>query len=95
MPDYMYEHTRRIKYDSGQFIPVCSICGRFVKADGTMMPDYTNIKSCKSLRCVCFTCAKRSTSRCCPGKIAKPDCEGIKFCPDYNKEGMKVMARSS
>lgn len=39
MPDYTYENTRRVKYGSGQFVPVCPNCGRYVKADETMMEN--------------------------------------------------------
>ena len=32
-----YENTRRIEYEGGAtFVPVCSKCGRFVKADNTI-----------------------------------------------------------
>lgn len=34
MSDYSYEGMRRISYESGAvFVPVCLVCGRFVKAD--------------------------------------------------------------
>lgn len=38
-----YEHTRRVVYECGeaigsaQLVPVCAACGRFVKADATIM----------------------------------------------------------
>lgn len=33
-----HENTRRISYDGGAvFVPVCEECGRFVKADDTVM----------------------------------------------------------
>lgn len=34
---YEYESIRRIKYGDATFLPVCPKCGRFVKADNTMM----------------------------------------------------------
>lgn len=36
---YSYEGMRRVVYgdgDGGTFVPVCPICGRFVKADKTI-----------------------------------------------------------
>ena len=36
-PEYTYENTRRICYTGGAtFVPVCSTCGRYVKADTTI-----------------------------------------------------------
>jgi len=39
--NYEYEDVRRVAYgeedDRAVFIPVCSHCGRFVKADATIM----------------------------------------------------------
>jgi hypothetical protein len=33
-----YENVRRIEYEGGAvFVPVCSQCGRFVKADDTII----------------------------------------------------------
>ena len=39
IPEYTYENTRRISYgDTGaSFIPVCPTCGKYVKADETML----------------------------------------------------------
>jgi len=38
-PDYAYENTRRVRYGDAQFIPVCIKCGRYVKADSTILVD--------------------------------------------------------
>ena len=40
-PDFTYENFRRVSYGDGasgkaQFVPVCPICGRFVRADDTI-----------------------------------------------------------
>ena len=36
MTDYTYENVRRVVYGEGAtFVPVCTHCGRFVKADRT------------------------------------------------------------
>jgi len=46
---YEYENTRRVCYelDEGEgtayFVPVCSRCGRFVKADDTIKVSYRGI----------------------------------------------------
>ena len=38
MYDYEYVGTRRIQYEDGAtFVPVCETCGRFVKADETVL----------------------------------------------------------
>jgi len=35
--DFEYEGVKRIVYEGGAtFVPVCEICGRFVKADKTI-----------------------------------------------------------
>jgi hypothetical protein len=35
-----YEGTRRIAYEGGAtFVPVCTQCGRFVKADGAILEN--------------------------------------------------------
>jgi len=35
---YEYENLRRVAYDGGAvFVPVCPKCGRFVKADDSVM----------------------------------------------------------
>ena len=40
MYDYQYEGTRRVDYEGGAtFVPVCPICGRFVKVDKTITVD--------------------------------------------------------
>ena len=40
MLDATYENTRRIQYDGGAtFVPVCECCGRFVKADDTVLTN--------------------------------------------------------
>lgn len=37
---YEYENMRRIQYDNGAtFIPVCEGCGRFVKADKSVLTN--------------------------------------------------------
>ena len=37
MFDFTYENTRRIQYTGGAtFVPVCTKCGRYVKADSTI-----------------------------------------------------------
>ncbi len=35
-----YETIRRIRYNGGEFVPVCEKCGRFVKAPETITFDY-------------------------------------------------------
>ena len=37
MADVKYKGIRRVAYGDAVFIPVCPHCGRFVKADPTMM----------------------------------------------------------
>lgn len=38
MDDFSYEGTRRQTYEGGAcFVPVCENCGRFVKADGSVL----------------------------------------------------------
>ena len=38
---YEYETIKRIRYDGGAiFLPVCPKCGRFVKADKTIMVNW-------------------------------------------------------
>ena len=40
MCDYSYSNIRRVQYEGGQtFIPVCPKCGRFVKADASILGD--------------------------------------------------------
>lgn len=40
MTDFEYENTRRIVYGEGAtFVPVCGVCGRFVKADHEVLFD--------------------------------------------------------
>lgn len=48
MNDFEYQNARRIcygdddEYGKAQFVPVCSKCGRFVKADATItFGEYT------------------------------------------------------
>lgn len=39
-PEYRWANTRRIQYEGGAcFVPVCKNCGRYVKADETVVSD--------------------------------------------------------
>jgi len=38
MFEHQYENTRRVSYEGGAvFVPVCKKCGRYVKADKTIL----------------------------------------------------------
>ena len=52
---YEYEGIRRVTYDGGAtFVPVCERCGRFVKADKTIMLNGLG----ELLNCNNATCAQ-------------------------------------
>lgn len=43
MYEYQYENTRRIVYGEGAtFVPVCIKCGRYVKADDSILVNDAN-----------------------------------------------------
>ena len=53
---FEYESMRRIQYGEGViFVPVCSKCGRFVKADKTIfingMEGLKDVPNCTCTRC--------------------------------------------
>lgn len=40
LTDYAYENLRRQTYEGGAtFVPVCPVCGRFVKADAEILTN--------------------------------------------------------
>jgi len=51
--DATYENFRRIVYGEGAtFIPVCEKCGRFVKADKTILINLEDgVKDCPNATC--------------------------------------------
>jgi len=57
-PDYSYENFRRVSYKGGaQFVPVCPQCGRFVKADKTILEnEITGVK--KQSNATCKKCGR-------------------------------------
>ena len=47
-----YENTRRVHYENGAtFIPVCTKCGRYVKADPTITLDANGLKDQPNATC--------------------------------------------
>ncbi len=48
-----YPSLRRVVYESGAtFVPVCETCGRFVKADKTILiNDWTGLKDAPNATC--------------------------------------------
>jgi len=57
---YEYENLRRITYGEtdAQFIPVCPKCGRFVKADESMMFNMENDFDRKCTNATCKKCGR-------------------------------------
>ena len=54
---YEYENTRRIVYgDGAYFIPICSICGRFVRADKEIFANDFGLK--KQSNATCKKCGR-------------------------------------
>lgn len=55
---HAYEDVRRVSYESGAvFVPVCRTCGRFVKADATIMvSDWGGLK--KQPNATCSKCGR-------------------------------------
>lgn len=53
MIDCFYENMRRISYEGGAvFVPVCQTCGRFVRADKTVLVnDCTGLKNQPNASC--------------------------------------------
>lgn len=47
-----YENTRRVVYKGGAtFVPVCAKCGRYVKADETIMVGDAGLKDQPNATC--------------------------------------------
>lgn len=47
-----YIETRRVQYaDGATFVPICSTCGRFVKADPTIMSNDAGLKPGPNATC--------------------------------------------
>lgn len=67
MPNYVYENTRRIIYESSTgkegaayFLPVCPNCGRYVKADKKMNIKYNKYFNEERFECnaTCKKCGR-------------------------------------
>ncbi len=58
MYEYSYENTRRIDYGEGAtFVPVCTKCGRYVKADeNILINDHEGLK--KQPNATCSKCGR-------------------------------------
>lgn len=47
-----YESVRRVCYDEGAvFVPVCKLCGRFVKADAVVFISGSGLRSGPNATC--------------------------------------------
>jgi hypothetical protein len=52
MTDWMYLDSPRIQYESGAvFVRVCTLCGRFVKADETILVGDAGLKPGPNATC--------------------------------------------
>lgn len=52
MTDYEYINARRVTYEGGaQFVPVCEKCGRFVKADETIIENTNGLSEEPNATC--------------------------------------------
>ena len=59
--DHQYENTRRIQYENGaQFVCVCSICGRYVKADDSIMTSQWDGSFKDKHNATCSKCGRTS-----------------------------------
>lgn len=49
---YEYENTRRVVYEGDAvFIPVCVLCGRYIKADETIQVNDNGLKDQPNATC--------------------------------------------